>query len=102
MLKGALVKRIRFEVWKDYADESLLLTTSKNISNLKSRGQLSKTSTFQYAIVAATPEEASSIHNLRQGWEPYKPMGPASKCPHACGLFYYPEGSGVCPNCGKV
>jgi len=51
-------------------------------------------------IFAATPEEASAIHNLRMGHEPYNPMGKPEKCPNYCGAYYYPNGSGKCPLCG--
>ena len=50
---------------------------------------------------AATQEEASAIHHLRLGREPYKPMGKAAPCPK-CGATFYPEGSGECWRCGKI
>ena len=49
-------------------------------------------------IEVATWEEAMSIYNLRQGWEPYRPEGKAEPCPN-CGALYYPEGSGQCWQC---
>jgi hypothetical protein len=54
-----------------------------------------------WRIEAATWEEASAIHHLRMGWEPYKPMGEPSSCPR-CGSIFYSEGSGECWRCGKI
>jgi hypothetical protein len=54
-----------------------------------------------WRIEAATFEEASAIHHLRMGWDPYKPMGKPQACPK-CGVAYYPKGSGECWRCGKV
>lgn len=51
-----------------------------------------------YVIQAETPEEASAIHNLRQGYSPYYPMGEAQKCPR-CDAGHYYLGSGKC-HCG--
>lgn len=55
-----------------------------------------------YVIIADTFEEAGAVHNIKQGWEPYNPVGPAEKCPKKCGSMYYPYGSGECPNCGVI
>lgn len=54
-----------------------------------------------WRIEAATSEEASAIHHLRLGWEPYKPIGEAAPCPK-CGAMFYPEGSGECWRCGPI
>lgn len=49
-----------------------------------------------YEIYAATPEEASAVHNLRMGFGAYHPMGKAHKCPKKdCSGHYY-LGSGNC------
>ena len=52
-------------------------------------------------VIADTPEEASAVHHIKMGWAPYKPMGEAAPCPQ-CGACFYPESSGVCPNCGPI
>ena len=54
-----------------------------------------------YEFEAATGEEASSIHNLRMGFGPYKPMGEPQPCPK-CSAWFYPEGSGQCWRCGPI
>lgn len=48
-----------------------------------------------YVMQAETWEEAMSIHNLRQGYNPYIPGGQAEICPE-CSNYYYPSGSGKC------
>ena len=54
-----------------------------------------------FSIEAHSHEEAMAIYHLRQGWEPYKPLGKASPCPE-CGALFYPEGSGQCWQCDFV
>lgn len=54
-----------------------------------------------FYIEANSWEEAMAIYHLRQGWEPYRPMGEAAKCP-SCGAIYYPEGSGQCWRCNSA
>jgi len=51
-----------------------------------------------WRIESSTFEEAMSIYNLRQGWEPYRPQGEVKPCPN-CAAMYYPEGSGQCWQC---
>ena len=51
-----------------------------------------------WTIEAGSFEEASATYHLRMGFEPYKPMGPASPCPK-CGALMYPKGSGQCWAC---
>jgi len=52
-----------------------------------------------WTIEASSWEEAMAIYNLRQGFDPYIPVGKASECPY-CGEMFYPDGSGKCWNCG--
>ncbi len=85
---------MRFEAWQE--PDGLLLATSEGLKTYA----LAPGSTFLYAFEAATHEEAMAIHHLRQGFEPYKPLGPAVPCPNGCATHYYPEGGGVCPLCG--
>ena len=48
-----------------------------------------------YIIQAETWEEGMAIHNLREGYSPYKPGGKPHECPD-CHNYYYPSGSGKC------
>lgn len=77
-----------------------LLVTEDNARTLRELDILLPTDILLYEFDAATPEEASAIHNLRQGFEPYKPMWEAARCPD-CNAWYYPEGSGICWRCGE-
>lgn len=54
-----------------------------------------------YRFEAPSWEEAMAEHHRRQGFEPYKPEGPAVPCPR-CSTLYYPEGSGDCPGCSSI
>lgn len=54
-----------------------------------------------WRIVVGSWEEASAVFNLRNGWEPYAPMGRAAPCPR-CGSQFYPEGSGQCWHCDHI
>jgi len=91
----------KYEVWSDPDDDSVLLTTSHGRAEQQAKGLLSKNAALLYAIEAHTLEEASAIHHLRQGWEPYVPMGEAKPCPK-CNAHYFPMGSGQCWRCGLV
>ncbi|MEM5733839.1 hypothetical protein AAEI00_19320 [Shewanella algae] len=51
-----------------------------------------------YIIEAETYEEAMAIYHLRQGWEPYLPIGKPEPCP-SCGSTIYPGSSGECWKC---
>ena len=81
-------------------DDSIVLTTEGNARTLRGQGLLTGFALL-YEFEADTPEEAHAIHNLRQGWRPYKPEGKPKKCPK-CEAIYYPEGSGICWRCGRV
>jgi len=84
-----------YEAWADPEGDSISLTWSETAAEQRAKGLLSVRATLLYRFEAATPEEASAIHALRQGWEPFRPMGEASPCP-TCGAFLYPEGSAEC------
>jgi hypothetical protein len=81
-------------------DDSIVLTTEGNARILRGQGLLTGFALL-YEFEADTPEEAHAIHNLRQGWEPYKPEGEPEKCPK-CNAIYYPESSGICWRCGRI
>ena len=74
--------RYTFEAWYDPDDNSIMLGKLEDIAVNKEKKLLSKNSELLYQIAADTPEEASAIHYLRQGWGPYKPVGEAEECPH--------------------
>jgi len=91
-----------FEAWSDPKDDSIQLSDAEHTDESKENNTLSKNAKLLYSIAAATLEEASAIHHLRMGWEPYRPNGKAQPCPNKCGSMYYPESSGECPVCGEV
>lgn len=55
-----------------------------------------------FSIEADSYEEAMAACYIRRGFDPYKPEGKPVECPNNCGAHYYPEGSAVCPICGKI
>jgi hypothetical protein len=61
---------------------------------------LSDAAELLWEFDAATYEEAMSVHFVRLGRAPYHPSGDPAACP-ACGVIYYPLGSGECWKCGR-
>jgi len=92
--------RYKFEAWAD--DEGITFATVEGIKWQRDKGLLGKNPKLLHVIEADTPEEASAVHHIKMGWEPYKPMGEAKACPKGCGSCFYPEGSGECPKCGEI
>jgi hypothetical protein len=90
-----------YECWFDPEDSGLALLRFQDVQRNRDQGQLSNHATLQYAFAAHTGEEAMAVHNLRQGWAPYVPMGEAAPCPQ-CGANFYPEGYGDCWRCGHI
>jgi hypothetical protein len=88
------VRRV-YEVWHDPEAQSITLLDRQSVAEQRANGLLAPVAVLLYQVEAATPEEASAIHSLRMGWEPYRPVGAAAPCPQ-CGAMLYPEGSGVC------
>ena len=88
----------QYEVWKDPADDSVMLATPNNVRRDRSKGLLSPDAELLYKIEAATYEEACAIHYLRMGWAPYSPSGEAASCPK-CAAIFYPDSSGECWRC---
>jgi len=86
-----------FEAWQ--VGTEITFGTAASIAGQRSKGLLAETAKHLYTIEAHTWEEASAIHHLRMGFEPYKPQGTAKPCIE-CGAFVYPEGSGQCWRCG--
>ena len=95
-----MVKQI-FECWvnRDKTEISLM-SREEAQRNIETDG-LTKADLLEYSIEADTWEEACAIHNLRQGWGGYNPMGEPEPCPK-CGSWFYPQGSGECWQCGKI
>jgi hypothetical protein len=91
-----------YQAWSDPTDNSTTLTLAENIKEQLAEGILSPNAGLIYKIEAHTFEEASAIHHLRMGWGPYIPIGEPRQCPNQCGSMFYPDGSGECPNCGKI
>ena len=89
-----------YEAW-ECEDKSISFGTEESIKE-QHQFEGSKPIKKLYEFKAATPEEACSIHFLRMGHPPYKPMGDSELCPQCQSTHYYPEGSGVCPYCGKI
>lgn len=95
------MKRV-YEAWYDPRDNSTLLTTPETIRQELERGDLSPKAVLLHRIEADTWEEAQAVHTIKRGWGSYDPTGEAQPCPNYCGAMFYPEGSGECPNCGRI
>jgi len=90
----------QYEAWE--GNDGCILSTPDKIEKMKKEGLIEKNAKLVHIIEAATYEEAMAIFNLRTGVEPYRPMGKPKLCSKGCGSFFYPEGSGECPYCGKI
>jgi hypothetical protein len=88
-----------YEAWTE--DGSVTFTLVENIPDLRQRGLIKPDAKFLHRIEADTFEEALAVHYLRRGME-FQPTGKPAKCPNDCGAYFYPEGSGECPNCGPI
>lgn len=87
-----------YEAWSDPEGGSISLIRSEGVAELREKGLLSVRAILLYRFEAATHEEASAVHALRQGWAQYRPIGQASPCP-TCGALLYADGSGECWRC---
>lgn len=54
-----------------------------------------------WSVEVGSFEEALAIRNLRNGWEPYTPIGEPSPCP-VCAAIHYADDSGQCWRCDHV
>lgn len=88
------------KIYEAWTDDGVLFSTVEGIAWHRQKGLLGESARFLHRVDADTHEEAMAVHHLKMGWEPYKPGKPAV-CPY-CGAYFYPEGSGECPNCGPV
>lgn len=91
-----------YEAWHDEQECSITLATSEGIQQQLSLRLLSERAKLLHRIEADTYEEAMAVHHIKMGWEPYVPAGEPRECPKGCGAMFYPEGSGECPNCGRI
>ena len=91
-----------YEAWEDKAGCSITFITAESAKEKRANNSLSEKARLLHRIAAASYEEAMSLHYLKMGWEPYVPVGEPKPCPKACGAVFYPEGSGQCPNCGRI
>lgn len=94
-----------FEAWMEVdsdGSEDMMLAPPDVIREMTDKGLLSRDAKLKFRIEADTFEEACTVQHIKMGWSPYQPVGEATACPNLCGALYYPEGSGECPNCGKV
>ena len=91
------------QIWECWQEPgvSLSLLPHGKVAEHRAHGLLAEQAELRYAFPASTYEEAAAIHNLRQGWAPYCPMGAAASCPK-CDAKYYPQGSGDCWRCGHL
>ena len=87
-----------YDAWWDPDQDLYTCGLSGDFADFRSRGMIGPNAKLLYTFVAATHEEAQSIHYLRMGWEPYKPNGAPAECPK-CRAWYYPQGSGDCWRC---
>lgn len=88
----------QYEAWE--CEDGVVLFDSAQLEKMRSNSAMLLTQKL-YEFAAATAEEASSIHNLRMGFGPYKPMGEPAPCPR-CAAWFYPQGSGQCWRCGPI
>jgi hypothetical protein len=91
-----------YEIWAGVGGNSISVSTPEGIAQLKASAGLPSDARLLHRIVAATYEDAMQQRNKLMGWGDYKPEGPRIPCPNHCGGYYYPKGSGQCPNCGDI
>lgn len=90
---------MHYHAWRD--PDGNILFIEIPMDELERHGPPEPDLVHLYAVEAATWEEAMSIHHVRMGWEPYRPIGKPVACEH-CGSMVYPESTGVCWKCGRV
>jgi hypothetical protein len=90
-----------YQCWADEAEGSLSLLRFQDVQQHRDQALLRDTAKLLYEFAAESGEEAAAIHNLRQGWAPYIPMGDAAPCP-TCRAMFYPVGYGDCWRCGHI
>ena len=91
-----------YEAWQGDAGCSTAFAPVESILEQRANGLLPTDAKLLYRVEADTYEEAMAVHHIRMGWSPYVPVGEPRGCPRGCGAVFYPEGSGECPNCGRI
>ncbi len=96
------------KVYEAWAEEdggswsSIAFGPIEGIEEQRAKGLLDPHAKLRYRIEADTFEEALAVHHIKMGWSPFQPAGEPKPCPNSCGGVFYPEGSGECPNCGRI
>jgi hypothetical protein len=88
-----------YEVWQTEDRTQITLAPAEDIPGMKEKGLLGEDAELLWSFDASSWEEASAVHHLRMGWEPYQPEGESEECPQ-CHAWYWPENSGECWRCG--
>jgi hypothetical protein len=91
-----------YEAWQGDAGCSITFAPVENIQQQRANGLLPEDARLLYRVEADTWEEAMAVHYIKMGWSPYVPEGEPKECPRGCGAMFYPQGSGECPNCGRI
>lgn len=94
------MQRVVWQAWRD--NDGIVYAPRERCIELVNQGLLSESATLLHEIVAATGEEAMTLHYEKMGFGIYKPVGRQTPCPNKCGESYYPDGYGDCPNCGHI
>jgi len=94
--------RTSYEVWIDSGGKGTVICRAADVAGCLQQGAIEKDAVFVSRIDADTMEEALAVQDLRLGRKPFEPNGEPKKCPNGCGAYYYPDGSGQCPNCGEI
>jgi hypothetical protein len=91
-----------YEAWQ-YDDGGVIaFDEAEGIRQEMTQGLIPKDAKLLHQIEAEYWEEAQTLHYLKMDWGEYKPEGEAKECPNSCRSMFYPEGSGECPNCGRI
>lgn len=91
-----------YEAWEYEEGCAIAFGEAEAIKDEISQGVIPRDAKLLHQVEAATYEDAMVLHYIKMGWDKYTPPGEAIDCPHSCGGAYFPEGSGECPNCGRI
>jgi len=90
-----------YEAYQDPAGLEITLLPADQVDGERTAGLLTPDAKLLYRFEAGNLEEATAIHHMRMGWEPFRPDGPAVAC-QRCGARVYPQESGECWQCGTI
>lgn len=91
-----------YEAWQEPDACEITFTTAGGVARLRAKGVIGRRAKLLLRLKARTYEEAQFVFHERMAMGRYRPLGPARKCPNACGETFYPGGSGECPRCGRI